>query len=137
MMNDERIRQTRSRIASRAFGIWYMLLLAALLVRQFYLGQEPWEYWDMALIFFLGSFYVSIAGFARGAVQENYLTRYWKWSVPAILLTILGLKFFQGKINTLTDVLVTLLAASLGVAVVGTVFFLLYRRWESKIDLEQ
>jgi hypothetical protein len=46
------------------------------------------EYWDIALIFFIGTLYVTIAGFARGAVYENAVIRFGKWSVPIILITI-------------------------------------------------
>jgi uncharacterized membrane protein YccC len=137
MINDERIRETKNRIASRGFGIWYLLLLAALLYRQFYLGQSPQEYWDFALIFFIGTLYVGIAGFAKGAVYENSFARYWKWTVPVIVLTILALNFFQGKISTITDLLATLISALIGVAFIGLVFYILYRRWEKKIELEE
>lgn len=136
MIRDERISQTKSRIASRAFGIWYILLLAALLYRQFYLRQAPKEYWDIALIFFIGTFYVSIAGFAQGAVYEHSLTRYWKWSAPVILITIIALNYFQGKINSIANFLEILISALIGLAFIGLVFYLLYRRWEKSIDLE-
>lgn len=136
MIRDERIRETKNRIASRAFGIWYYLLLVNLLYRQFYLRQAPKEYWDIALIFFVGTLYVSISGFAKGAVYESSLARYWKWTVPIILTTILALNFLQGRLNTIADFLVTLLSALIGVAFIGLVFYFLYRRWEKKIDLE-
>lgn len=76
MIRDEKIRQTKNRIASRTFGIWYILLLAALLYRQFNLRQAPKEFWDIALIFFIGTFYVAITGFGQGAVYEHSFTRY-------------------------------------------------------------
>jgi VanZ family protein len=136
MIRDERIRETKNRIASRAFGIWYYLLLVNLFYRQFYLRQAPKEYWDIALIFFAGTLYVSIAGFAKGAVYESSLARYWKWTVPTILVTILVLNFFQGRLNTIEDFLVTLISALIGVAFIGLVFYFLYRRWEKKIGLE-
>ena len=137
MIRDERIREAKNRIASRAFGIWYVLLLAALLYRQFYLGQAPKEYWEFALIFFIGTFYVAIAGFAKGAVYEKSLAHYWKWTVPVIILTIVALNYFQGKLNTLADLLETLLATLIGAAAIGLVFYMLYRRWEKKIGLEE
>jgi hypothetical protein len=39
MIHDERIRSSIRKITSQVFMIWYVLLLASLLVRQFYLGQ--------------------------------------------------------------------------------------------------
>jgi uncharacterized membrane protein YccC len=137
MIRDERIRETMNRIASRAFGIWYLLLLAALLYRQFYLGQAPKEYWDLALIFFVGTLYVAIAGFAKGAVYENSLAQYWKWTVPVILITIIALNYFQGKVDTFADLLETLVSALIGAAFIGFIFYFLYRRWEKKIGLEE
>ncbi len=137
MIKDERISETKSQIASRAFGIWYLLLLVALLYRQFYLKQAPKEYWDIALIFFIGCFYVVGAGFSKGAVYENSLARYWKLTVPVIIVTILGLNYFQGRLNTIADILVTLISALIGLAFVGVVFYFLYQRWEKKIDLDR
>jgi hypothetical protein len=136
MIQDERISETKSRIATRAFGIWYFLLLAALLYRQFYLKQALEEYWDIALIFFLGCFYVVITAFAKGAVYESSIARYWKWTAPVIIITILGLNYFQGNLNTIAELLVTLISALIGLAFVGIVFYFLYKRWEKKIDLD-
>jgi hypothetical protein len=137
MVRDERIRETKNRIASRGFGIWYLLLLATLLYRQFYLGQAPREYWDIAVIFFIGTLYVAIAGYAKGAVYENTIARYWKWTVPVILITILALNYFQGKLDTIAALLETAISALIGVAFVGLVFYFLYRRWEKSIGLEE
>jgi hypothetical protein len=130
MMKDERINGVRSRIAARGFGIWYVLLLTALLYRQFYLGQPVSEYWDMALIFFTGTLYVVIAGFARGAVYENAVTRFGKWSVPIILITIVAVSYYQGQIHSVVDLLVVVLSALVGLSVFGLVSYYLYRRWE-------
>ena len=134
MKTDERIRQTKNRIASQGFGIWYLLLLAALLYRQFYLRQAPQEYWDLALIFFVGTFYVAIAGYAKGAVYEKSLARYWKLTVPVIVLTIITLNYFQGKLTTIADLLETLISSLIGVAFIGLIFYFLYRRWEKNIE---
>lgn len=136
MVRDERIREAKNRIASRAFGIWYLLLLATLLYRQFYLGQDPKEYWDIALTFFVGTLYVSIAGFAKGAVYENSLARYWKWTVPVISITIIAINYFQGRLDTIAELLETLVSALIGLAFIGLVFYFLYRRWEKKIGLD-
>ena len=137
MKTDERILQTKNRVASQGFGIWYILLLAALLYRQFYLRQSPQEYWDFALIFFIGTFYVAIAGFAKGAVHEGSLTRFWRWTVPVIVLTIVALNYFQGKLVTIADLFETLISALVGITFVGLIFYLLYRRWEKKIESEE
>jgi hypothetical protein len=110
--------------------------LATLLYRQFYLRQDPKEYWDIALIFFIGTFYVAIAGFAKGAVYESSIVRYWKWTVPVILISITSLNYFQGRLHTIADLLEALISALIGLTSIGLVFYLLYRRWENSISLE-
>jgi hypothetical protein len=135
MIRDERISQSRRRIAAGGFGIWYILLLGILIYRQFYLGQ-PWaEYWDIALTFFIGTSYVSFASFARGAVYETSIIRHVKWTVPSIVITIVVVSYFKGGINTIVDLLTVVTSALLGLSIVGLLWYYLYRRWEKKNDL--
>jgi O-antigen/teichoic acid export membrane protein len=134
MKSDERIRSSKRHIASQGFGIWYVLLLAALLYRQFVLKQPIDQYWDIAVIFFIGAFYVSISGFARGAVYENRITRSFKWSAVTILLTIIAVSYFLGNITSVTELLVTIVSAAIGLALMSILFYYLYRRWEQSID---
>ena len=134
MKSDERIRLSKSQIASQGFGIWYFLLLAALLYRQFVLKQPIDQYWDIAVIFFVGAFYVSISGFAQGAVYKNRITKSFKWSAVTILLTIIVVSYFLGNITSITELLVTLISSAIGLAVVAILFYFLYRRWERSID---
>jgi hypothetical protein len=136
MMKDERINGVRRRIAARGFGIWYVLLLLALLYRQFYLGQPVSDYWDMALIFFIGTLYVTIAGFARGAVYENAVIRFGKWSVPIIVITIVAVSYYQGQIHSAVDLVVIVVSALVGLSVFGLVSYYLYRRWEKQNILD-
>ena len=134
MKSDERIRSTKRHIASQGFGIWYILMLASLLYRQFILKQSIDQYWDIAVIFFVGAFYVSISGFARGAVYENRVTRSFKWSAVTILLTIIAVSTFLGNITSITELIVIILSAAIGLAVMAILFYFLYRRWERSID---
>ena len=135
MVRDERIIQARRRIAASGFHIWYILLLANLLYRQFYLGQ-PWnEYWDIALIFFIGAPYVTIASFAQGAVYETSIIRHGKRIAPSVLITIVVLMYFQGRINTVVELLTVVTEALLGLSMFGLLCYYLYRRWEKKSDL--
>ena len=137
MIKDERISGTKSRIASRAFGMWYFLLLATLLYRQFFLKQPLEEYWDIALIFFSGTFYVIIASYARGAVYEHNISRYWKWTVPTIVITIVVLNVFQAKIGSVLDLVEVVVSALVGVSTMGFVLYILYRRWEQQKDISR
>ena len=135
MLRDERISQARRRIAAGGFGIWYILLLGMLYYRQFYLGQ-PWnEYWDIALAFFIGTLYVTIASFAQGAVYETSIIKQGKWTVPSIVITIVVVIYFQGGINTVVDLLTVVTSALLSLSLLGLLVYYLYRRWEKKNDL--
>ena len=135
MLRDERISQSRRRIAAGGFGIWYILLLGMLYYRQFYLGQ-PWnEYWDIALTFFIGTLYVTMASFAQGAVYETSIIRQGKWMIPSILITIVVVMYFKGGISTVVDLLTVVTSALLGLSMVGLPAYYLYRRWEKKNDL--
>jgi hypothetical protein len=135
MLRDERIGQARRRIMAGGFGIWYILLLGMLYYRQFYLGQ-PWnEYWDIALTFFIGTLYVTMASFAQGAVHETSMIRQVKWMIPMIVITIVVVMYFQGGISTVVDLLTVVTSALLGLSMVGLPAYYLYRRWEKKNDL--
>lgn len=136
MIRDERISQAKSRIASRGFGIWYILLLVTLLYRQFYLRQGPSDYWDIALIFFVGTFYVAIASFAQGAVHESMITRFGKRTVPVILITVVAVAYFQGRMNSVVDLVEAVIAAFIGLALLGLLFYYLYRRWQKQNELD-
>ena len=135
MIRDERISQARRHIAATGFAIWYYLLLGMLIYRQFYLGQ-PWnEYWDIALAFFIGTLYVTMASFAQGAVYETSTIRHGKWTVPSIVITIMVVIYFQGGINTIVDLLTVVTSALLSLSLLGLLVYYLYRRWEKKNDL--
>jgi hypothetical protein len=135
MLRDERISQARRRIMAGGFGIWYILLLGMLYYRQFYLGQ-PWnEYWDIALTFFIGTLYVTVASFAQGAVYETSVIRQVKWMIPMLVIVIVVVMYFQGVINTLVELLTAVASALLSLSLVGLLAYYLYRRWEKKNDL--
>ena len=135
MIRDERISQARRRIAATGFGIWYILLLGMLYYRQFYLGQ-PWnEYWDIALTFFIGTLYVTVASFAQGAVYETSTIRQVKWMIPMIVIVIVVGMYFKGWINTIVELLTVVTSALLSLSLLGLLAYYLYRRWEKKNDL--
>ena len=133
--NDERISQARRHIATTGFGIWYILLLGMLLYRQFYLRQHWHQYWDIALAFFIGTAYVTVASFARGAVYETQAVRFGKWMFPGILVVIVVALYLQGGITTAGELLAVILSASLSLSALGLLMAYLYRRWEKKHHL--
>jgi hypothetical protein len=134
MKSDERILSDKRRIASNAFGIWYILMLASLLYRQFILKQSIEQYWDITVILLIPCLYVSISMFAKGAIPAHAITRYLKRSAPIILVTIVVISYFLGNIVSITNLIVTIIAAAFGIAIVGVAFYYLYRRWERNID---
>jgi hypothetical protein len=134
MKTDERIGLSKRHIASKGFGIWYILMLASLIYRQFYLGQTIDQYWDVVATFFIGAMYVSIAAFAQGAVIMNRTTRSFRWSALTILLTIIAVSYFRGSIASVSDLMTTIASAAIGIAFVAILFYALYRSWERSID---
>lgn len=136
MIRDERISQVKNRIAARGFGIWYILLLIVLLYRQFYLGQPASEYWDIALIFFIGTFYVAMASHAQGAVHEISIIRSFKWTIPVILIMIVTVMYLQGQISSAVDLVEAVLSALISLSLLGLLFYYLYRRWEKQNELD-
>ena len=136
MLRDERIKRTQNRIAARGFWLWYILLLAALLYRQFYLGQPVSEYWDLALISFIGTLYVVIASFSHGAVYETSVIRSAKRTAPVILFSIVAVNVYQGTIRSLVDLVEVVLSASAGLLAFGFVCYYLYQRWLRKNILD-
>jgi len=117
------------------FGIWYVLLLGMLIYRQFLL-EQPWNaYWDIALTFFVGTLYVTIACFAKGAVHDTQLIRYGKRMFPSILITIVAVLYVKGGIKTALDLLVVIVSVSVTLAMLGLLLYCLYWYWEKKSDL--
>lgn len=133
MIKDERIQSSMRHIASQGFFIWYILMLASLLYRQFYLKQPIEQYWDLAAIFFIGAMFVSISMFNRGAVHKNTIKILYKWMVPSIIITVVALNYILGNIASIKQLIVTIISAAIGISIVMVVFYILYKRWESKI----
>jgi hypothetical protein len=133
MNKDERIQSSLRRIGYQGFVIWYFLMLVSLLYRQFYLKQSIEQYWDLAAIFFIGTMFVSISIFAQGAVHESAITRVFKWIAPIIIITVVAVNFVLGNIASITQLIVTIISAAIGLSLVMVAFYILYKRWESNI----
>jgi uncharacterized membrane protein len=132
MLRDERIIRARNRIASRGYALWAIGFMIALLYRQFYLRQPPREYWDIALVFFSGNLYVTIASFAQGAFHESAYRKSGKWTIAGILLAVLAVMVVQGQIGSLLDVVAQVASVLAGLSVFGLLSYYLYRRWEKQ-----
>ena len=106
---------------------------ASLLYRQFYLKQPIEQYWDLAAIFFIGIMFVSISMFNRGAVDKDAITRLYKVLVPFIIIGVVALNYILGNIASIKQLIVSIIFTAIGVSLVMVVFYILYKRWESKI----
>ena len=133
MIKDERIQLSKRHIASQGYFIWYFLMLASLLYRQLYLKQPIEQYWDIAVIFLIGAIFVSISTFYRGAVHENAITILYKWMVPSIIIGVVAVNYILGNIASIKQLIVTIISTVIGLSLVMLVFYILYKRWESKI----
>ena len=133
MIKDERIQSSMRHIASQGFWIWYILMLASLDYRIFYLKQSIEQYWDLAVIYVIGITFVSILMFNRGAVYENAITRIYKGMVPSIIIGVVAVNYFLGNIESIKQLIVMILSTVVGLSLVMVLFYILYKRWESKI----
>jgi hypothetical protein len=133
MIKDERIQSSMRHVASQGFWVWYILLLASLLCRQFYLRQPIDQYWDIAAIFFIGALFVSISMFGRGAVHKNAITRLYVGMLPAIIVGGVVASYFLGNITSIKELVGTIIGLGIGASLAMMAFYLLYRRWESRI----
>ena len=133
MIKDERIQSSMRHIASQGFVILSFLVLASLLYRQFYLKQPIEQYLDIAAIFFIGTMFVSISIFNRGAVHENAITRLYKWMVPFIIIGVVASNYILGNITSIKQLIVTIISTAIGFSLVMLIFYILYKRWENKI----
>lgn len=133
MIKDERIQSSMRHIASQGFVIWWVLMNASLLYRQFYLRQPIEQYWDLAAIFFIGIIFVSVSMFGRGAVHKNVLTGVYIGMVPSVIISVAAAGYILGYIASIMDLIVTIIGSAIGLSLVMVVFYILYKRWESKI----
>ena len=120
-------------IASQGFVIWWILMNTSLLYRQFYLKQPIEQYWDLAAIFFIGAIFGSISMFGRGALHDNVFKIIYKWMVPFLIIGLVALNFILGNIASIKQLIVTIIGAAIGASLSMVVFYILYKRWESKI----
>jgi len=129
---DERIIETRRKVSARGFHLLLWGLLAILLYRQFYLGQEFSDYGDIFIIWLLASFYVTIAGSVSGlnlfGGRKSNL-----FIVPMVIATtILGVNIYSGNISGFGEGFLSFTVALLGSGLTYYIFILIYKAWEKK-----
>ena len=131
MIKDERIRTTMQRFSAHGFILWYVMLLADLLYRQLYLHQPVSEYGDIALIFFGGCLYVSLAFLTHGAYTVSFKKQF-MIIFPAVMIGLLVVRYFKGSMESLYDLLGSLLGLALSFCILFPLAYYLNRRWEKK-----
>jgi len=134
-MKDERIQTTANRFAAMGFLVWYALLSISLIYRTLILKQHPRDFWDIAAIFFIGTFFVFIA-YARKGVFDLDFKRLWLPICIVIIIVIPTLQFIQGQIHSVVDVVVSLISVLLGMGPVIGIAYFLNRRWKRKEGIE-
>lgn len=115
-MQDERVVQEVRKQNSVGFAILYFGLLIDLLYRQFYLQEPISRYWDLALLFFGVSFYLTAKRVGSGflhqgqdnkqiilkilpvaivaAVVNGVINGYWLGNDSVVELVVGGIAFF-------------------------------------------
>lgn len=129
---DERIVETRRKIASQGFSFFLLGLMLILLYRQFYLEQEFKDYGDIFVLWILGCLYVTVGGALSGLklFGERKINL---WLVPVIIATTtLGVGIYQGSVETPGEGILSFAVSLVGASVVYFLISLLYRSWEKR-----
>ncbi len=134
-MKDERIQTTINHITRRAFVIYFVLMCISLNYRLWILKQHPREFWDFMAIFFIVSFYVSIA-FANKGVFDHNFKRYWLGIGIGVIVVNTALFFIKGQINSIADGGMYLGGILLGMGSVIAIAYFLNRRWKRKEGIQ-
>jgi hypothetical protein len=134
-MQDERIQATANRIAGRGFFIWYWLMLISLYYRMFFLKQHIRDFWDIAAIFFIGTFFVFIAYANKGVLDCGFKRRV--LTLCIVLFTVFCTwHLIAGHWHSLVDVGTSLLGFLAGTGLWIGIAYFLSRRWKRKEGIE-
>ena len=146
MIKDERILKDRNEIQAWGFKVCASILMVGLLYRQFYLDQDPGEYWDIFLALFGSVIFVNLTTWARGATSmqgERGTSLPWSgkraWRIAFIVVVVVAISYWRGTIEfeSATDVVKAVAAAVIGITPVVVLFYYLGRRWKRRSGLGQ
>jgi hypothetical protein len=133
---DERIRESKNRIAATAFRLTLMLISIGLAYRIFYLNQHPREWWDLGIAFFVGGGYFNLRSVAEGNVQNSggtSLPRLWRrlaFLVPIWL--ILLVYHHQGQESTNDLISSGIVGLLVAIPIFALIVFRLDRLWKNR-----
>jgi hypothetical protein len=142
-IEDERIVRDRNEIQARGFKILLYALGAVLMVRLFYLNQNPKEITDILLVFLGTGMYVNITSWARGATKAQgegrklpYNMRWWRLGL--FFAWMVAFIYWRGDtpLETTSDFAKLIASLLAGLIPVVLLFYYLGRRWSKRSGLE-
>ncbi len=129
---DERIVNTKRKIASQCCGVFLWGIMIVLLYRQFYLGQQFSEYGDIFVVWLIGCAYLAL-GQALQGVSLFGGNRLMYVVVPGVIsLTTLGIGLYRGTVVSLVSGMGMLIAAFAGALGMLIILKRVYQSWERK-----
>ncbi len=136
MKNDERIQATVNRNAAIGFRIWYGLLSISVCYRVLVLKQPPSQWWDIAVIWFIGIFPVFIAHAGKGVLDHQFKRICLPVGITVVIVNAV-LFFILGQIRSIAELGTFVLGVIPGVGLVIAAAYLLNRRWKRKEGIEE
>jgi hypothetical protein len=134
-MKDERIKATVDHIGRISFLICFVLMLISLNYRLWILKQNPREFWDFLAIFFIVSFYGSIAFARKGVFDYNFKKIMLTVGITVIVVNT-ALFYIMGQIKSITELGAFLIGVIPSTGLVIAVAYLLNRHWKRKEGIE-
>jgi len=135
MKTDERLTSVINRSASKGFYLWYVLIMAILLYRQFWLKQNIEEFIDIGIIFFIGTLYVFISYLNQGVLANNTGKR-----ILRIVLSAAGgiiiVNILTGQLNSFWEYVGLVIGIIFFLAVFIPVTFYLNSKWKKKNEID-
>lgn len=134
-MKDERIQTTANRFAAKVFMIWYILLSISLSYRTLILRQQPHQWWDIAAIWFIGTFFLFIAYASKGVLDHGFKRLALTVGITVIAVNT-ALFYITGQIKSFAELGAFLAGVIPSVGLVLAVAYFLNRRWKQKEGLQ-
>ena len=128
--SDERTIATAQRWAARGLGMLSIALAIDLMVRTLILKQEPRQYLDIGLIWMATTLYVAIGMTASGV--EPFEGKWWKmWPIIPVVVVVNTVTLARiGMVQTLTDVVSSVVSTTAGLSVLIVVLRGVHTSWE-------
>ncbi len=136
MIKDERIISTRNKYLSHGFYIYFFLSLIAFYYRIFILGQKINEFWDLFIIFHLGTFYVFFNLITHGAWYAGKIKNRIIRICVGVTIGITLANYLRGDLNSFYDVFELILGLIIGFLIIIPVILYLNYWWKKRNELE-